>query len=50
MVGRSSRRKHGIARAETQGQCEMPAEGVRKLGHALNQEDKIMNMKIQIIK
>lgn len=23
---------------DTRGQCEMPAEGLRKLGHALSQE------------
>lgn len=28
----------------------MPAEGVRKLGHALNQEKKKISMQIEIIK
>ena len=31
---------------DTKGQCEMPGEGLRKLGHALNQE----NMEIEIFK
>lgn len=31
---------------DTKGQCEMPAEGLGKLGHALNQE----SMEIEIFK